>query len=107
MPSTPSRTAILVMNTTGGPILCPLFAKCDGLLLFESDGSSHFLRNTEGAARGLTDHILNVHPDRLLCGFISTAERQVLAAAGIDIRLGSCSVAVDELVKSFATLPKA
>jgi hypothetical protein len=30
-----------------------------------------------------------------------------LRAAGIDVRLGSCSCPVDELVTSFSTLPPA
>jgi hypothetical protein len=42
-----------------------------------------------------------------LCGFIATGEKKVLRAAGIDIRVGSCACAVDELVASFSTLPEA
>ena len=101
------RTAVLVMNAGHGLTLCPVFAKCDGVLLVEPDGSRTYHPNTEGTARSLTDLVLNTRSERLLCGFIATAEKEVLQAAGIDIRVGSCACAVDELVASFSTLPEA
>lgn len=101
------RTAVLVMNAGHGLTLCPVFAKCDGVLLIEPDGSRSYCPNNEGTARSLTDLVLNTRSERLLCGFIATAEKEFLHAAGIDIRLGSCAYAVDELVASFSTLPEA
>ena len=100
------RTAVLVMNAGLRLTLCPVFAKCDGVLLVEPDGSRGYHPNTEGTARSLTDLVLNTRTERLLCGFIATAEKEVLQAAGIDIRVGSCACAVDELVSSFSTLPQ-
>lgn len=101
------RTAVLVMNTGHGLTLCPVFAKCDGVLLIEPDGSRRYFPNTEGTARSLSELVLNARSDRLLCGFIGTAEKEVLRAAGIDIRVGSCACSVEELVTSFSTLPEA
>lgn len=101
------RTAVLVMSTGHGLTLCPLFAKCDGVLLIEPDGSRSYYPNTEGTARSLTDLVLNTRSERLLCGFIAAAEKGALRAAGMDIRVGSCACAVDELVASFQTLPAA
>lgn len=101
------RIAVLVMNTGHGPTLCPLFAKCDGVLLIEPDRSRSYYPNTEGTARSLSELVLNTRSDRLLCGFIGSAEKEILQAAGIDIRVGSCACAVDELVASFSTLPEA
>ena len=101
------RTAVLVMNAGHGLTLCPVFAKCDGVLLIEPDGSRSYYPNTEGTARSLSELVLNTRSERLLCGFIATAEKEVLHAAGIDIRVGSCACAVDELVTSFSTLPEA
>ena len=101
------RTAVLAMNSGQGQMLCPLFAKCDGVLLIEPDGSTSFHPNTKRTARSLSELVLAIRPDRLLCGFIGTAEKELLRAAGIDIRVGSCACAVDELVASFPTLPEA
>jgi hypothetical protein len=101
------RTAVLVMNAGHGLTLCPVFAKCDGVLLVEPDGSRSYHPNTEGTARSLSELVLKTRSERLLCGFIATAEKEFLHAAGIDIRLGSCAYAVDELVTSFSTLPGA
>ena len=98
---------VLVMNAGQGLTLCPVFAKCDGVLLIEPDGSRSYYQNTEGTARSLSALVLNTRSERLLCGFIATAEKEVLQAAGIDIRVGSCACAVDELVTSFSTLPEA
>jgi len=95
------------MNAGHGLTLCPVFAKCDGVLLIEPDGSRGYYPNTEGTARSLSELVLNTRSGRLLCGFIATGEKKVLRAAGIDIRVGSCACAVDELVASFSTLPEA
>jgi predicted Fe-Mo cluster-binding NifX family protein len=95
------------MNAGHGLTLCPVFAKCDGVLLIEPDGSRGYYPNTEGTARSLSELVLNTRSERLLCGFIATGEKKVLRAAGIDIRVGSCACAVDELVASFSTLPEA
>lgn len=101
------RTAVLVMNTSHGLTLCPLFAKCEGVLLIEPDGSTSYHLNSGGTARFMSELVLNMRPDRLVCGFIGTTEKKLLRAAGIDIRVGSCACAVDELVDSFPTLPEA
>lgn len=95
------------MNAGQGLTLCPVFAKCDGVLLIEPDGSRGYYPNTEGTARSLSELILNTRSERLLCGFIATGEKKVLRTAGIDIRVGSCACAIDELVASFSTLPEA
>jgi predicted Fe-Mo cluster-binding NifX family protein len=101
------RTAVLVMSTRHGATLCPLFAKCDGILLIEPDGSRGYYPNAEGTAQYLSELVLDMRPDRLVCGFIATIEKEVLRSAGIDIRVGSCPCPVDEFVGSFSTLPAA
>ena len=99
------RTAVLVMNTGHGLMPCPLFAKCDGVLLVEPDSSRSYYPNTGRTARSLSELIRNVGADRLVCGYIGSAERTLLRAAGVDVRLGSCACTIDELVASFSTLP--
>jgi len=101
------RTAVVVMQNGRELALCPLFAKCDGVLLIEPDGSRSYYRNTEGTAQSLSALVLNAWCGRLLCGFIGATEKEALQRAGIDIRLGSCACSVDELVGAFSTLPEA
>lgn len=95
------------MNAGRGLTPCPLFAKCDGVLLVEPDRSRSYYPNTGGTARSLSELIRNVGADRLVCGYIGSAEKNLLLAVGIDVRLGSCACTIDELVASFSTLPTA
>jgi predicted Fe-Mo cluster-binding NifX family protein len=89
------------------PRLCPFFNKCDGLLLVDSDGSKAFHPHDRSSAKPACELVLKLQPRQLICGFIGEPERKKLVAAGIDVRMGSCSCSVDELVNSFSALPKA
>jgi hypothetical protein len=101
-------TAMLVINSRSGPVLCPFFSKCDGVLLMDRTGEpTGFHRCNRSDANSLCDLILALNPDALVCGFIAEAERQRLQQAGIDIRLGSCSCSIDELFAGFPNLPHA
>jgi hypothetical protein len=102
------RTAVLVMNSGATFLLCPFFNKCDGVLLIDAaDGSKAFHPCDCTDAESMCDLILELRPGRIICGFIVEPEIQKLRAAGIDVRLGSCSCPVDELVTTFSNLPKA
>jgi predicted Fe-Mo cluster-binding NifX family protein len=90
------------------PMLCPFFGKCDGLFLIDADsGRKKFLRNERRTAQCLCQLIVEARPDRLICGFIGEPEKRKLQTAGIDIRLGSLTCSVDELVACFCDLPAA
>lgn len=102
-----ARTAVLVVNSGSVPLLCPFFEKCDGILLINADGSKIFHPCDRSGAKSACQIILKLKPQRLICGFIGGPEKEKLHTAGIDIRLGSCSCSVDELIAFFATLPKA
>ena len=102
------KTAVLVIKPGSDSLLCPFFDKCDGILLFNAvDGSKEFHPYDRSSAKPAYKLILKLQPRHLICGFIGGSEKKILSAAGIDIRLGSCSCSVDELVNSFSTLPKA
>jgi hypothetical protein len=104
--SSVARTAVLVMNSGSAPLLCPFFDKCDGVLLHNAaDGSQEF--HPHDRSRSMCDLILALKPEQMICGFINVAEMQKLRDAGIDVRLGSCNCAIDELLASFSTLPEA
>lgn len=103
-----ATTAILVIKTRSGPVLCPFFGKCDGVLLIDHAGKSiNFHDRDRSGAKSLCDLILELKPAGLVCGFIGEAEKQRLREAGIDARLGSCSCSIDELFADFQNLPRA
>lgn len=107
-PRASSWTAVTVMDGGSMPMLCPFFGKCDGLLLIDADsGRKKFLWNEERTAQYLCQLIVEARPDRLICGFIGAPERQMLQATGIDIRLGSLTSSVENLVACSCDLPAA
>ena len=106
MPDQSRRTALLVMKSDGDTALCPFFGKCDGLLIIDSNkGSREFHANTEHSADAMCDVILKTGVHRLILGFIAGPAARKLRAAGVDIRLGSCTCAVDDLATCFDVLP--
>jgi predicted Fe-Mo cluster-binding NifX family protein len=107
-PEPSSRTALLVTHSHEGTVLCPFFSKCDGLLIIDPDnGSREFRAREDDTPDAMCDQILKTGVHRLILGFISGSAAQKLRVAGIDIRLGSGALAVDELVIGFDDLPAA
>lgn len=108
LPHAASRTAVTVMDSGSGPALCPFFGKCDGILLLDTDtGTKEFLRNPPRTPESLCDLILAAKPGRLVCGFVAEPEKRRLRAAGIDVRLGSCTCSPDHLAAGFCDLAEA
>lgn len=106
-PST-GHIAITVMKSETGLMLCPFFGKCDGIWIVDvGTGATEFHANHQRTPAALCDLILFARPGRLICGFIGNIEKQRLCTAGIDVRLGSCVSAVEELVACFHELAAA
>ncbi|MEQ1945316.1 hypothetical protein ABMA32_23120 [Mesorhizobium sp. VNQ89] len=100
--------ALLVSRSRQRTLLCPFFAKCDGLLLIDPlSPVREFRPNRERTSEAICELILGSGATKLVCGFIGTAERERLAASGIDIRVGSCARSVASLVREFNALPSA
>ena len=100
------RTALLVMRSNGDTALCPFFGKCDGLLIVDPDsGLREFHANTEHSAETICDLILKAGVHRLVLGFIAGPAARKLRTAGVDMRLGSCACAVEDLALHFDVLP--
>ncbi len=107
-PSPPCRIAITVVKSGVGAMLCPFFGWCDGVLVLDTEGgASEFYANPARTAGAICKLIVAARPDRLICGFIGEAEKRILRAAGIDVRLGSCACAVEEFVAAFDELAAA
>ena len=108
LPEQTLRIAILVMASDEGPVLCPFFGKCDGFLVLDPLApAAEFHCNKHRTADDLCDRIVRSGANAVVCGFIGKAEKRRLLAADIDVRLGSCTCSVDELVAGFANLPPA
>ena len=106
--SAAASTAVLVMKSGPISLLSPFFRNCDGVLLINSaNGSKEFHPRDQSGAKSLCELILELKPRRLICRFIDEPEKQKLRAVGIDVRIGSCSCPLDELVASSSALPKA
>jgi predicted Fe-Mo cluster-binding NifX family protein len=102
------RVALLVMVVDGEMTLCPFFAKCDGVLVIDPESTEcTFLPKTRRTTEAMCDLILETGADRLILGFIPGPAVRKLRAAGIDIRLGSCACATEELAACFDHLPAA
>ena len=103
-----ARVAITVLKSGASSVLCPFFGKCDGVLVVDPDVAvTEFYANPTRTAVAICDLIIAARPSRLICGFIGEAEKRKLRAAGIDVRLGSCVCAVEDLVASFHDLAAA
>lgn len=102
------RTALLVMYLNEELALCPFFGKCDGLLIIDSNTNSReFHKISQHTTDAVCDLILKAGVGRLVCGFVAGSEKQKLRAAGVDLRLGSCACAIEDLVAQFSDLPRA
>ncbi len=107
-PRVASRIAVTVMEPGSGPVPCPFFGRCDGIMVHDADtGARELHRNPPRTPQSLCDLLLATGVDGLICGFISEAEISRLRAAGIDVRLGSGRYSVEELVACFCDLPEA
>lgn len=108
LPEQALRIAIVVMDSDEGPVLCPFFGKCDGFLVLNPIAPTpEFHCNKQRTADDLCERLVTSGANAVVCGFIGEAERRKLLAAGIDVRLGSCTCSIDELVADFANLPPA
>jgi len=107
-PQLSRATALVVMLVDGDMALCPFFAKCDGVVVIDPDGGRReFHARTQPAAAAMCDLILKTGARRLVLGFVPGPAARRLRAAGVDIRLGSCACAVEQLAACFDDLPAA
>lgn len=107
---TPSRAryALTIMEKDGQRQLSPFFGYCDGILLIsQDDGSQSYHRNKTRTAKFVCQRILSLQPDAVICGHIPQEETAKLRAQGIEVRLGSCAMAIPELINCFNQLPVA
>jgi predicted Fe-Mo cluster-binding NifX family protein len=109
LPRSAGRVAVLVMMVTdGASALCPFFGKCDGFLVIDrASDVREFYPNEDRTADSLCDLIVKSGAGQLVCGFIPEPAKRRLRSGGIDIRLGACTLSVEELVQSASEFPEA
>ncbi len=102
-----SYVALMVRSDTPEAALSPLFAKAGWILFVEPATDSRALvRNRGRSSDWVCQEVLCRGARRLACGFIDPTALGRLTAAGVDVRLGPCSVPALELIERFATLPR-
>ncbi len=100
--------ALLVARDRRKYALSPFFAKSDGLLVVDpAEPRRQYRANAARTSESACGLILASGATRLICGYVAVPDRDRLRAAGIDIRVGSCSRTVNDLVTSFESLPAA
>jgi len=87
--------------------LSPFFAKAGGILFVEpTDGDVDFVPNRRGSSGWVCDEILDRRVRRVVTGFIGASAAHRLEEAGVDVRLGPCTVSASDLITRFHTLPR-
>lgn len=100
--------AVLVARTRRRTMLSPFFAKCDGILMVDPvTRCRDYMPNAGRTSEATCAMIAISSATRLVCGFIADADRDRLVLCGVDVRIGSCSCPVDDLVCGFEALPHA
>ncbi len=86
--------------------LSPFFARARWVGVFDvSSNQQHFLRNVERTADHVVDLICRSQPQTVIIGFVDDASAARLAAAGIELRWGPCSVPASALICQAPRLP--
>ena len=99
--------AIVVTHSGGSFSLSPFFNRSDGLLLIDTGAGAREFRQRQGATGGdLAAMLMEIKPQKLICGFVRPPDEKRLRKSGVDVRLGSCARSIDDLTANFDRLPK-
>lgn len=98
---------MLVARVEKRLILSPFFSKSEGVVVVDlTTNKRRFYSNPNRTAEATRDLILATGAKKLVCGYIGLGDHDALAAAGIDIRIGSCVQPMTVFISSFSTLPR-
>ncbi len=102
-----ARVAFLLDRMDEAAGLSPFFSKARWLLVFDTAaGDAHWSRNRDGRAERLCGLIRDAAPEVLVCGWIDDVSLQAVRAAGIDVRVGPCTVSALSLLGRLNDLPR-
>lgn len=100
--------ALIVRSGAPKARLSPFFAKASGVMLVEPDSDdTRYIANDDGTSEGMCREILGHRVQRVVVGYIDAPAAHRLTKAGLDVRLGPCSLPVEDLIARFDELPRA
>ncbi len=103
-----TEIAFTVCSDAPAAALSPFFAKAGWVLFVDpSTGERTHVCNRSGSSAWVCDEILSRGATRAVCGFIDGSALRRLIDAGVDVRLGPCSLPAQSLIECFDTLPNA
>ena len=103
-----NQVAMTVLNDLPDTPLSPFFARANWVAVFDLDSGRRVLvRNSAYSADLIIEQICRVVPQHAICGHVDKSSAQRILEAGIDLRLGPCSVPASALLRSAHQLPQA
>jgi len=102
----PSPVALTVCANGLDTPLSPFFGLAPWLMVLDPKGAAPvWLRNSESSVAYMVELIRGQGPSLAICGHIPGDAALALIAAGIELRVGPCSVPARSLIPIAATLP--
>ncbi|MDP6351342.1 MAG: hypothetical protein QF827_03830 [Alphaproteobacteria bacterium] len=100
------KVAMTVLSDREDASLSPFFARARWIALFDGpSGSIQFIRNRDASAAFVVEQICRAAPSVAICGHIDHESAQRFVDAGIDLRIGPCSVPAVSLLGQVDELP--
>jgi len=104
----PSRIALLMGEKEDGASLSPFFVWAPWVMVEDPTWREPlWLQNTKCTVEHLQGLLLSQKPDFVVCGYVPSEAVETMREAGIDVRLGPCSVPARELINQVRSLPRA
>ncbi len=95
-----------VLNDTPEAPLSPFFGRAPWIAFVDlATGRRTLTANAQRSTAFVVGHILQIRPQLVICGYVDHESASRILEAGIDLRLGPCSVPASALLKRVYTLP--
>lgn len=102
----PSHVALTTSTDAADARLSPFFSLTPWVMLIATDGGAPVtLRNVHFNAGHVIDLIASWSPRLVICGHVPAAAAGTMRDAGIEVRIGPCSVPAVSLIDRAHTLP--
>ena len=102
----PSPVVLTVSADRPDARLSPFFGLAPWVMVVEPQAAAHvWLRNMGGNVAHVVELIREQAPALAICGHIPADAALLLVEAGIELRIGPCSVPATSLIPLAATLP--
>ena len=100
------RVAYTVTSQELDAALSPFFRYAPWVLVIDGEGERPlFVPNRSRTAEGMVKLISGLSPDLLICGHVTLWDATKMGDAGIEVRIGPCSVPARKLLRMSHQLP--